>query len=161
MSVITGPQRIEARDRQLRDELAAAEVRALLFEAALVAVASGCREGHHGCYADIDPRRYAWACLHDIDPLVPLPVIPLQVEALRYLRDGRVVVESVTGPPTQVLAKVLPIGSDPASQSVDATVRCADGVWNCTAHPGAGSCTDRLAVQMVTGHGRLGGAWWV
>lgn len=160
MSIVTRVRHTRARGR-LRVELADAEIRGLLLEAVVVAVASGHHEGRDGCYADIDPRGYAWACLHDIDPLVPLPVISPQMEALYYLRDGRVVVESVGVPPTRVLAKILPAGGDPASQSVEANVRCSDGVWNCTAHPGADSCPDRLAVQMVTGYGRLGGAWWV
>ncbi len=86
---------------------------------------------------------------------------PLRAKALTYLRDGRVAVRAVVYAgdderPTRVLAKILPAVS---SGSVLVTVRFTGGIWDCDEHPGANECSHRLAVQMVTGYGDLGGRW--
>jgi hypothetical protein len=86
---------------------------------------------------------------------------PLRAKALSYLRGGRVAVraavyEDADRPPSRVLAKVLPAVS---SDSVMVAVRFTAGIWDCDEHPGAKECSHRLAVQMVTGYGELGGGW--
>lgn len=88
----------------------------------------------------------------------------LRAAALRYGREGRVRIRAAAGggddsPQSRVLAKILGSSGDPTGQSVEVTVRCTGGIWDCTGHPGANTCACRLAVQLATGYGHLGGAW--
>lgn len=86
---------------------------------------------------------------------------PLRAKALSYLRDSRVRVRFVGRDDEARLvvdALVAPAaGADGVSVLVG--VRMLDGKWNCSEHPGRNSCAHRLAVQMVTGWGQLGGGW--
>lgn len=88
---------------------------------------------------------------------------PLRPKALAYLRERvqirAAVLVSPDEPPARVLAKILPALGDQTGQSVEVTVRLVDGIWDCSDHPGPNSCSHRLAVQMPTGYGHLGGAW--
>lgn len=90
---------------------------------------------------------------------------PLRAKALGYLRDGRVVVRAAllgTGADhgsTHIFAIIYPAAGDRSGISVRCDVRLYDGVWGCDEHPGENSCSHRLAVQMVTGWGHLGGGW--
>lgn len=86
---------------------------------------------------------------------------PLRAKALSYLRDSRVAVRAAVyvgenERPSRVLAKILPAVS---SDSALVTVRLTGGTWDCDEHPGPNECSHRLAVQMVTGYGDLGGGW--
>jgi hypothetical protein len=94
----------------------------------------------------------------------PATANPLRPKALVYLREERVFTEVVrrpgpARPAVLVIARILPAPGDRSGASVETGVRLSDGVWHCAAHPGAGSCSHRLAVQMVTGCGGLGGRW--
>lgn len=87
---------------------------------------------------------------------------PYRAKALGYLRDGRVTVWWLEGlgggaVPTGVSAHIEPAQGDPSGSSVWANVWLKDGAWGCDEHPGGNSCAHRLAIQMVTGHGHLGG----
>lgn len=89
---------------------------------------------------------------------------PLRPKALGYLRDGRVRIWYTTCPTSDrpavlVHAKVDRAPGDPSGQSVPVNVDLIDRVWECDEHPGENSCAHRLAVQMVTGYGHLGGRW--
>ncbi len=95
----------------------------------------------------------------------PHPTNPHRAKALSYLRDGRVVVRAATwgdvgqhGSP-RIFAIIHPATGDKSGRSVRCDVRYYDGWWNCDDHPGANSCAHRLAVQLVTGYGELGGRW--
>ncbi|CAO5150799.1 hypothetical protein FAIPA1_130139 [Frankia sp. AiPs1] len=88
----------------------------------------------------------------------------LRGKALAYLRDGRLAIDerepvragSTSG---RIRATIIPAPGDRSGLSVEVEVRCTAGVWTCTDHPGANSCSHRLAAQLVTGHGHLGGRW--
>ncbi len=92
---------------------------------------------------------------------------PLRPKALGYLRDGRVHVHHAasTGrvatrtPGVQYVQAVIYPAAPAAGASVLVRVWHTDDVWECDEHPGENSCAHRLAVQMVTGYGHLGGAW--
>ena len=88
---------------------------------------------------------------------------PHRERALRYLRDARVTVtysaiqEPGADRPDRVFATINPAPGDHSGTSVSVRVRAAGGLWDREEHPGANACAHRLAVQMVTGWGRLEG----
>lgn len=86
---------------------------------------------------------------------------PLRPKALTYYRDFRVLVGKVkwgADPerPAEVRARIAP-APDAPGLSEPGVVEGKDGAWTCTRHPESAACSCRLAVQMVTGWGHLGG----
>lgn len=89
---------------------------------------------------------------------------PHRAKALGYLRDGRVTVWSTGAPKPgakaiSVRATISRAPGDRTGLSVPVHVVLMEEVWDCDEHPGDNGCAHRLAVQMVTGHGRLEGRW--
>ncbi|WP_261569335.1 hypothetical protein [Frankia gtarii] len=91
------------------------------------------------------------------------PASPLRPKALAYMRSERVAIlvrePDRTGFVGRIRATIAPADGDRSGVSVPVEVSYAAGRWTCTDHPGHNSCSHRLAVQMVTGYGELGGAW--
>lgn len=138
----------------------------LVLLAALASVADRRHDQCHGFDACDHPDDFCRSILHDLDQKVRLPTAKatLRATAVQYVREERVRVRAAeyTGgdsPPSRVLAKVLRPAECRAGQSAEVTVRYTGGIWDCTEHPGAGECACRLAVQLATGYGHLGGAW--